>query len=63
MRRFLFALLRKADQKPKGGSGKGVVVINILARPFLRPVFKKFSQGAQARFLARVAALSGLGGR
>jgi len=63
MRRFLFALLRKADQQPKGGSGKGVVVINIPARPFLRPAFKKFSQGAQARFLARVAALSGLGGR
>ncbi len=63
MRRFLFALLRKAGEEPKGGSGKGVVIINVPARPFLRPAFKKFSQGSQARFLARVAALSGLGGR
>lgn len=63
MRRFLFALLRRADLEPSGGSGKGIVIINIPARPFLRPAFQKFSQGAQARFLARVAALSGLGGR
>ena len=63
MRRFLFALLRKAGEEPKGGSGKGVVIINVPARPFLRPAFKTFSQGSQARFLARVAALSGLGGR
>lgn len=62
MRRFLFALLRKADVEPREGSGKGVVVINIPARPFLRPAFRKFSEGAQQRFLARVAALSGLGG-
>lgn len=63
MRRFLFMLLRRADLEPSGGSGKGIVIINIPARPFLRPAFRKFSQGAQARFLARVAALSGLGGR
>lgn len=63
MRRFLFALLRKAEQEPRGGSGRGVVVINIPARPFLRPAFKKFSRGAQARFLARVAKLGGMGGR
>lgn len=63
MRRFLFALLRKAGQEPRGGSGKGVVILHVPARPFLRPAFKRFSQGAQARFLARVAALSGLGGR
>ena len=63
MRRFIFALLRKAGEEPRGGSGKGVVIINVPARPFLRPAFKKFSQGSQARFLARVAALSGLGGR
>ena len=54
---------RKAGEEPKGGSSKGVVIINVPARPFLRPAFKKFSQGSQARFLARVAALSGLGGQ
>lgn len=63
MRRFLFTLLRRADLEPSGGSGKGIVIINIPAGPFLCPAFQKFSQGAQARFLARVAALSGLGGR
>ncbi len=47
MRRFLFALLRKAGQEPKGDSGKGVVIINVPARPFLRPAFKKFSLCAQ----------------
>jgi len=63
MRRFLFAMLRRTGQKPKGGSGKGEVVINVPPRPFLRPAFKKFSQGAQKRFLARVAALTGFGGQ
>ena len=32
------------------------------ARPFLRPAFEKFKPGAQRRFLARVAALTGMGG-
>jgi len=59
MRRFLFALLRKAGKEPTGGSGKGVVVVTIPARPFLRPAFKVFEQGVQRRFLGRVAALMG----
>jgi len=62
MRRFLFALLRQAGKEPTGGSGKGVVVVTIPARPFLRPAFKKFSEGAQRRFLGRVAAQLGWGG-
>ena len=60
MRRFLFAMLRKAGQEPSGGSGKGVVVVTIPARPFLRPAFKQFEKGVQKRFLGRVAALMGL---
>lgn len=61
MRRFLFALLRKAGvEKTSDGSGRGVVVVTIPARPFLRPAFEKFSKGAQARFLGRVAALMGM---
>lgn len=65
MRRFLFALLRIAGESGGGGSGKGVVVIQIPARPFLRPAFKKFQKGVQKRFLGRVAGLLGLatGGR
>ena len=62
MRRFLFALLRKAGKKPEGrGTGKGVVVVSTPARPFLRPAFKAFSKGAGKRFLRRVAGLMGLG--
>ncbi len=62
MRRFLFALLQKSGQESSGrGSGSGVVVINIPARPFMRPAFKKFSKGAQRRFLNRVAGQLGLG--
>ncbi|TQF11674.1 hypothetical protein FJV41_32935 [Myxococcus llanfairpwllgwyngyllgogerychwyrndrobwllllantysiliogogogochensis] len=62
MRRFLFALLRKAGQTPTGGSGRGVVVTQTPARPFLRPAFARFRQGASRRFLARVAKELGLGG-
>lgn len=61
MRRFLFALLKKANQEPKGGSGKGVIVVKVPARPFMRPAFEKFANGAQRRFLQRVARLLNLG--
>ena len=62
MRRFLFAMLKKAgaETRSSGGGGKGVAVISIPARPFLRPAFDLFKKGAQARFLRRVAALMGL---
>lgn len=62
MRRFLFALLRKAGKEPTGVSGRGVVVVQVPARPFLRPAFEKFRQGASRRFLERVQRLMG-GGR
>jgi len=61
MRRFLFALLRVAGESGGGGSGKGVVVVQTPARPFLRPAFKVFQKGVQKRFLGRVAGLMGLG--
>lgn len=60
MRRFLFALLRRAGVDKRGGSGRGVVVVQIPARPFLRPAFKQFEKGAGKRFLGRVAARMGL---
>jgi phage gpG-like protein len=60
MRRFLFALLRKAGKEPTGGSGRGVIVVQVPARPFLRPAFNKFREGASKRFLERVAKELGL---
>ncbi len=64
MRRFLFALLRKAGKASKGnGTGRGVVVVNIPARPYLRPAFERFSKVAPKRFLERVAGLMGLSAR
>jgi hypothetical protein len=60
MRRFLFALLRQAGKEPTGGSGRGVVVVQVPARPFLRPAFEKFREGASRRFLERVAQQLGL---
>jgi phage gpG-like protein len=62
MRRFLFALLRQAGTEPTGGSGRGVVVVQVPARPFLRPAFEKFREGASRRFLERVAQQLGFGG-
>ncbi len=62
MRRFLFALLRQAGKEPTGGSGRGVVVVQLPARPFLRPAFEKFREGASRRFLERVAQQLGFGG-
>lgn len=60
MRRFLFALLRQAGKEPTGGSGRGVIVVQVPARPFLRPAFEKFREGASRRFLERVARELGL---
>lgn len=60
MRRFLFALLRQAGKEPTGGTGRGVIVVQVPARPFLRPAFEKFREGASKRFLERVAKELGL---
>ena len=60
MRRFLFALLRKAGKEPTGGGGRGIIVVQVPARPFLRPAFDKFREGASRRFLERVARELGL---
>jgi len=60
MRRFLFALLRQAGKEPTDGNGRGVIVVQVPARPFLRPAFDKFREGASRRFLERVATELGL---
>jgi len=63
MRRFLFAVMRERGIVPRGGGGRGVIVMQIPARPFLRPAFQKQSAGAARRFLANVARDIGLPGR
>lgn len=54
MRRFLFVLFRAAGRPlPARGSGKGVVVVQIPPRPFLRPAFEQFKVGFTERVLDR----------
>jgi len=58
MRRFLGMLFREAGttgSRGSGGGSAGVVVIQIPARPFLRPAFAKHKIGIGNRFLLRVA--------
>ena len=62
MRRFLAVLFKRAGKAPATGTGRGVVVVQTPARPFLRPAFNKFRQGAGERFLERVAKELGFGG-
>jgi phage gpG-like protein len=61
MRRFLFAMFRRAGVAPRTrgsvAGGSGFVVVTIPARPFLRPSFKKFQRNAASRFQKRVAML------
>lgn len=61
MRRYLAVLSKEAGRAPSKGTGQGVVVITIPARPFLRPAFKAFVRGAERRLLARVARQLGWG--
>lgn len=62
MRRFLAVLFKQAGKEPGTGSGRGVIVVQVPARPFLRPAFEKFREGASRRFLERVAKELGFGG-
>ena len=54
------ATLRQAGKEPTGGSGRGVVVVQVPARPFLRPAFEKVREGASRRFLDLGAQQMGL---
>lgn len=62
MRRFLGVLRSRA----RGGAARsfrratGAIVVRIPARPFLRPAFERFSQGARVRFARRVRRRLGL---
>ncbi len=63
MRRFLFKLFAEAGVQRRGalGGAKGVVVMRIPPRPFLRPAFEKHAKGMQERFLKRIAKHLGWG--
>lgn len=68
MRKFLMAAFSAelpgfgdAEGDGSGGMSRGIIIINIPARPFLQPVADKFFDGpiAAARFQARVATFLG----
>jgi len=62
-RAYFGAMLKEAGLEPEGGGGGGdVFVIQIPARPFLRPAFKLWQRGAQQRFLQRLARAMGMRG-
>jgi hypothetical protein len=60
-RRFLHAAFRKAELPPKTGSGVGLAILTVRARPFIGPVFERYGQPAevQRRFFRRVIAALG----
>ncbi|MDP1916433.1 MAG: hypothetical protein Q8L14_09320 [Myxococcales bacterium] len=60
MRRFLSVLFKRAGVASTGGSGRGVVVTQVPARPFLRPAFEKFRARSGRRLLERIAEQLGL---
>ena len=63
MRRFLAMLFRKASRKRKRssrrGNGSGVVVVQIPARPFLRPAFEAWKRGVDLRIANSIRAQMG----
>lgn len=60
MRRYLALLFKRAGTPRRPGSGRGVVVTQVPARPFLRPAFERFRAGAERRLLNRVVEALGL---
>jgi hypothetical protein len=59
MRRLLHKMFRLAGLPPGEGGGGAVAIVQVPARPFLRPVFDKLAPGAAKRFAANVAAALG----
>lgn len=55
MRRYLAVLLKRLGAAPQAGAGRGAVVTQVQARPFLRPAFVRFRLGASRRLLERVS--------
>lgn len=63
MRRFLAVLFKRSSRARKRskrrGSGTGVVVIQVPARPFLRPSFEHWRRGLDKRFAVALRAKMG----
>jgi hypothetical protein len=57
MRRYLAVLFREAGRGRAAGPSAGVVVVQVPARPFLRPVFAAFQRGFDERLLQRAERL------
>ena len=57
MRRYLAVLFREAGRPATPGPHGGVVVVQVPARPFLRPVFAAFQRGLDERLLRRAERL------
>jgi hypothetical protein len=57
MRRYLAVLFKREGTPRRPGSGRGVVVTQVPARPFLRPAFEKFRAGAGRRVMDRLVLL------
>lgn len=54
-RKYLHAKLGgTGGSKGGGGTGTGVIIIHIPARPFIRPTFERLREGYEERFLGRV---------
>jgi hypothetical protein len=54
MRRYLAVLFKRSGVPGRGGSGRGAVVTQVSARPFLRPALDRFRVGAGRRLLMRI---------
>lgn len=60
MRRYIFGVLMPEMDGSGGGSGsmkKGVIVVHIPARPFIRPVIEQFGATLRGRFQDRLSFL------
>lgn len=57
MRRFLAMAFRRAELPERDRNGTGIIVVQIPARPFIRPVFRKFAPGTKERFEKRLKLL------
>lgn len=55
MRRYLAVLLKRAGTPRGDGSGRGVVVMQVPARPFLRPAFARYKERGVRGFIDRIS--------
>lgn len=59
MRKFLFAAFKAAGISRSFGSGTGIIVTKVPARPFVRPTFAKYQKEARQRIEKQLQELLG----